>query len=230
MDKKIVEKIKKCLRLSASSNPHEAATAMRQAQKLMEKYGVSASDIELSKIESSLTKAGNTKCLPAYLLQLAHMINAAFGTTVIMESTGAWQRWESHLRFIGVGSQAELAAYAFDVLRRQLTRDRNEYLSSLKRLKRTTKTRRADLFALAWVEEANKKIVAVTVPSAQGELIQKWKQQHYQRDLGTAKPRTHAFKGRDYDAALHGAAAGRNAQINPGVTTPHAPVELEGHL
>ena len=35
MNEKILEKIKKCLRLAKSSNENEAAAAMRQAQKLL---------------------------------------------------------------------------------------------------------------------------------------------------------------------------------------------------
>lgn len=38
-DQRILERIKKCLALSQSSEPHEAAAALRQAQKLMEMHG-----------------------------------------------------------------------------------------------------------------------------------------------------------------------------------------------
>ena len=37
-------KIKKCLALAASPNPHEAAAATRQAQKLMAEYGLTETD------------------------------------------------------------------------------------------------------------------------------------------------------------------------------------------
>ena len=48
MNKKdVIEKIKKCLALSKSANQHEAATALRQAQSLMEKYNIDADDSEL---------------------------------------------------------------------------------------------------------------------------------------------------------------------------------------
>ena len=36
----IIGKIKKCLSLSQSDNPHEAASALRQAQALMRKHGL----------------------------------------------------------------------------------------------------------------------------------------------------------------------------------------------
>ena len=51
MDKqKVLEKIKKCLALGESANEHEAAQAIRQAQILMKKYGISENDVELSGI------------------------------------------------------------------------------------------------------------------------------------------------------------------------------------
>ena len=51
MDKqKVLEKIKKCLALGESANEHEAAQAIRQAQILMKKYGISEMDVELSAV------------------------------------------------------------------------------------------------------------------------------------------------------------------------------------
>ena len=37
---RILDKIKKCLKLSASSNANEAATALRQAQAMMAEYNI----------------------------------------------------------------------------------------------------------------------------------------------------------------------------------------------
>ena len=39
---KIMDRIKKCLALSASSNEHEAEAALRQARKLMEAHHINA--------------------------------------------------------------------------------------------------------------------------------------------------------------------------------------------
>ena len=57
-NEKVLEKIKKCLRLAKSSNPHEAAAAMRQAQKLMEKYNLTERDVDLTDVEMSEHSAG----------------------------------------------------------------------------------------------------------------------------------------------------------------------------
>lgn len=46
MNKEVIEKVKKLLALSKSSNEHEASTAMLQVQKLLVKYKLSMREIE----------------------------------------------------------------------------------------------------------------------------------------------------------------------------------------
>ena len=48
---KILDKIKKCLALSASSNEHEAEAALRQARKMMETHGITDLDIQAAEAE-----------------------------------------------------------------------------------------------------------------------------------------------------------------------------------
>ena len=45
MSEKILDKIKKCLALASSANEHEAAAALRQAQKLMQAHGLTDQDV-----------------------------------------------------------------------------------------------------------------------------------------------------------------------------------------
>lgn len=59
IDPKTLSKIKKCLALSSSDNPHEAAAAMRQAKALMDKHGVSANHITMSEIGEATAKERN---------------------------------------------------------------------------------------------------------------------------------------------------------------------------
>lgn len=46
-----MDKIKKCIALAQSSNPHESEAAMRQARKLMEKYRLEISDVHATEAE-----------------------------------------------------------------------------------------------------------------------------------------------------------------------------------
>ena len=72
--KEVIEKIKKCLALSKSANQHEAATALRQAQALMEKYNIDADDAELLGIvDAEITGSGSQKP-PVFESMLAQAI------------------------------------------------------------------------------------------------------------------------------------------------------------
>lgn len=57
---KILDKIKKCLALAASANEHEAAAALRQAQKLMETHGFTDEDVLASQASEIGAKAGGS--------------------------------------------------------------------------------------------------------------------------------------------------------------------------
>lgn len=228
MDERIIAKIKKCLRLAKSSNQHEAARAMAQAQKLMAMHGITDAEVALSEVGSHNATVGRVKKPAAHLLHLASLVASVFGCDdPIIQSTWRGQ-WRSEIRFIGIGNAAELAAYAYDVLRRQLERDRRQYIASLPRhLSPDTKTRRGDLFALAWLMEVKEKVQALSVPEEHQELMRQYRAKEYEgKDLGKAKPREHNFKTSDGGAVLAGSKAGKNAQLHAGVTTPEAPAQI----
>jgi hypothetical protein len=148
--KKAIDKIKKCLALSASSNPHEAEAALRQARKLMETHSITDLDMQAAEAGEHHAKASAQNRPSTWETMLAHKIADAFGCHVIF-SIGFWSR-PGEWRFIGCGSASEVAHYAFAVLHRQAKRARAEYVkASLKRCKSATKTRRADLFCEGWV-------------------------------------------------------------------------------
>lgn len=228
MDKKVLDKIKKCLALAASSNEHEAAAAMRQAQKLMEMHGLTSTDIELSAIRSKSQKISKNRSLPMYQHMLINMIKEAFGVDAIHEASWSQGHWVSAARFIGVEEAPELAGYAFDVLKRQLERDRKAYLATLKRCKRVTKIRRGDLFAESWVIKARQKIQKLQVPKHHAELITQWKAAEYE-ELGEGKAinRTEKLAHNDYEASLLGAKAGAAAVLNPGMSGSEQPRRLQ---
>ena len=52
-----IAKIKKCLALGRSAQPHEAGAAMRQAQKLMQAHSITDLDIEHSDIKEEGNRA-----------------------------------------------------------------------------------------------------------------------------------------------------------------------------
>jgi len=70
-----LRKVLACLRLAGSSNPHEAAAALRQARKLMDQHGLSAEDAAASEIREaeSPTRCRGAKP-PQSLVWLASMV------------------------------------------------------------------------------------------------------------------------------------------------------------
>lgn len=129
MDKQtIIDKIKKCLALSASSNEHEAAIALSQARKLMETHGITGLDVDAAAADECRAKSGATTRPANWEAALAAKVGDAFGCKVIF-SSGWWNK-SGEWCFIGCGTAPEIAQYAFTVLLRQGKRAREEHIKT----------------------------------------------------------------------------------------------------
>ena len=74
---KYLAKIKKLLNLARrSSNSHEAATALNQAQALMRKHKLSQNDVDLMDITSKASKGApsHARSIPQYMTMLGQLI------------------------------------------------------------------------------------------------------------------------------------------------------------
>jgi len=224
---RILDKIKKCLALSASSNEHEAEAALRQARKLMEEHGVTDLDIQAAEAEECRARAGAARYPSNWETMLACKVGDAFGCRTIF--SGGWMgEWT----YIGCGAAPEVAQYALTVLLRQAQRARSEYIKSrLKRCKTTTKTRRADLFSEGWVRAVVATIAAFAGTEQQGAAIDAYVAKNYPslRDLN-ARDRNDGRKLRDheYDDYFSGSRSRRDAQLNRGVDGTAPLSMLEG--
>ena len=216
----IIRKIKACLsRAEQTHSENESATALRQAQALMKRHGINEETLRLSEVKDAFSKASSVKTLSEWEQYLVMTICSTFGTEAVYYSLSVSDGWRKRVRFLGFGYGPELSAYAHAVLLRQLKRDREHYLKGLdKRLKRSTKTRRADLFALAWVREASKSVSKLKPTPEQMQVLEKFKEQEYGA-LMTAKARSHDnFRAHDLGAIAKGAEAGKNAQLRHAAT------------
>lgn len=119
---KILDKIKKCLALSKSANEHNAAQALKQAQALMEKYEVNAVDIALSEVSEQGADRRMAFKLANWQWGVANMLADIFGCQ-------SYQRGKT-MMFYGIGNRAEISAYAFDVVYRQISADRRKFLKT----------------------------------------------------------------------------------------------------
>lgn len=146
--RKIIDKICKCLRLSESGNPHEAAMALRQAHRLMRKHRISEDLVREAIVAESVVDIGQAYTPPFWVLALANLVADTFDCRVFV-ARHYGRRPE--YRFLGLDLSPELATYTFEVLLRQLTDAREEFIASVMDTDDTDAQRRGDVFAQAWL-------------------------------------------------------------------------------
>lgn len=219
----IIAKVKKCLALAMSANEHEAAAALRQAQKLMEIHGITDADVAEADIEDAVArgvKAGN----PArWETLLALSVRDAFGCETIFKP---WHGWI----FIGFSPAPEISQYAFEVLFRQVRRARQDHIKTrLKRCGPVSKTRRADLFCEGWVITAAGALSALATSETQTVAIAGYIERRFytQKCNPTNRNAGRSLTERDMGDYAAGASAGRGARINRGVGESQASLALE---
>ena len=136
-----MKKVLKCLRLAASSNPHEAAAALRQARKLMQEHGLDEADAHASEIRRAQAKTRSQGAMPPRsLVQLISIIGDGFRCEVLVRMNPMTR--STTVQFFGANADAQIAAYAFDVLRRQLDKDRAAHTRRVR--KRSNKAARGE--------------------------------------------------------------------------------------
>lgn len=165
---RVIRKIKHCLALSTSSNENEAATALRQAQKLMEKYRLSELDVQLSDVgmtESEKEKAKASR--PTWERDLSSMVAVAFGCKSYTQRQACMRRllMVEVVVFVGVSPAHEIAKYAFDTLLTKLVHARKQFMADIRagrvaRGRYSTETR-GNHFAHAWVAAVSQKLDAL---------------------------------------------------------------------
>lgn len=156
MDKqRALEKIRKCLALAGSSNPHEAARAVAQAQALMRQHGVSEKDVELADVAEASAKTASVVAT-AWDSALARLVAGAFGCECFRLSglhvVSGLVRTECEWIFVGIDGAPDVAVYAYSVLLRKVSKARRDHMAKQpKSCKPATKTARGDAFANGWV-------------------------------------------------------------------------------
>jgi hypothetical protein len=220
---KYLSKIKKLLRLAnGTSSPEEAANAMSKAQAYMREYGLSQNDVELAVINEASSRGApsDAQKVPVYLSRLCHLICRAFGVEAYF--AGEWRSsgtLKRVVQFYGPGERPEVAAYAFDVLTRQLKQARKQYQDKhCKRCKSATRIARGDQFCEGWVGGAAGVIKAFTLTPDEKGLMERYDEEITRKlNLQTTPTRqAKACHGSD-NAVNAGYIEGKNARLHHGV-------------
>jgi hypothetical protein len=165
---KLLDKIKKCLALSGSPEPHEAAAAMRQAQKLMNSLGVTAEEVEAPTVfETEVkTREGYGNC--RYMNHLSTLIEEAFGVEVVYSrNPGTANRL--NVRYFGTGARVKLAEYTHRVLQRALEEAWATFLLCRPHLKSMGGKRQA--FYIGWLFAVKRQVSTVVPPEVEQRAV-----------------------------------------------------------
>lgn len=217
---RLVKLVRKLLELARSnSNAHEAGLALARAQKLMAKYGITELEANISSIQQAPTQAAPSQSwnkIPEWMSRLTWTVAHAFGCRPYFSSletrSGLLRR---NVTFYGFSERPAVAAYAFDVLSRQLKDATAAYLKTQdKRLKMATRRARAEQFRAGWVEGVRRIVEVFSVSEHEQALMSAWSEQ---QGMTTLKSRSVKRCRGDFIARSQGYLAGKNAQLHHGV-------------
>ncbi|MGB7996553.1 MAG: DUF2786 domain-containing protein [Photobacterium halotolerans] len=171
MDKRILERIKKCLALAKSSNEHEAAEALRRAQTLMREYDIDHHDVLTAHMVSEDAETRVAQTPPSFIAALANCIKSAFAVEAYLTHTENG----SFIKFVGESAHVQVATYSFDVCLRQLKICRLAFMKTIhKNCKPATRTRRADLYCLGWVTAVKKNLPTFDMEPERREALTRY--------------------------------------------------------
>lgn len=209
---KIIDKIKKCLRLAESSDPNEAAAALAKAHELMAAYRIGRHEVKVEKRVGKYTLAKKPKDYEAYLLD----------TIAAMFRCEKWIKQGEGVRgynavFLGEDVNAEIASYAYDGVCWQLGRERRQFMRQLsKRMMTKNKAKRADAYCLGWCIAVCTNL-AHLVPSAPlPDSIAKYMESMLPNMVTRQTRKTHATRRYDDDLSV-GYASGAQFELNKAV-------------
>lgn len=213
MDDRILNKIKKCLALSQSSEPAEAAAALRQAQKLMEVHGVSQADLGLSEIgEAEVKSKASVSRVKDWELRLINLVAKAFGCKLLWLKSNSYSA-DVYGRYtlVGLKGQVELAQYTCEVLQRKLVAARAKFVNHLPNyLGRKAKTMEADGFCHGWTQAISRTVHEFTLNEEQAKLLETYVDE---RSTGKAGVQSR-------EVGSYGLEAGRAAGANESLHRP----------
>lgn len=187
---KKLEKIQKCLRLSKSANPNEAAIALRQAQKLMDELGIDENELEaLGYGEQSIDIGMKAhKDPPVQLSRLNSLMKKSFGVDAVCERrrTATGVLWR--VRYFGPKTRVPMACYAHQVIWRAVENAWQDYLAVNLHLKKDKYAKIS--FQLGWLVEITEKVVAIGFTEEEKAQTTSLMENYYAGTMVTKAPKS----------------------------------------
>lgn len=206
---RIIDKIKKCLALSKSSNEHEAAAALSQAQKLMAMHNLTEETVEVGAIEAdTVTSMTTVSKVKMWENILATGICKALAIELLWNA-GIGRNFGRFI-FIGPKSDVEVAKFLWTTLSRKTYQARAQYLKGVSY--RADKSELGDSFAAGYAITVVSKVEAFVRPVAHQALILAKKEQ-----LSTGGQAKEQKKDLNGAALAAGKQAGQDVQLRHGM-------------
>lgn len=178
------EKLLKCLALSKSAEPHEAAAAMRQAQKLMAELNLSEADLLAEGISSAevKTREGFGSC--RLMDVLTTVMQEAFAVEVVY-SRNPGSAARLNVSYIGPKQRVQMAEYCHRVVWRALMTAWDQFLEDNPEYKGVGGQRQS--FCEAWLWAVKAKVSALVITEDEARAIVRFKEASY-KNLTVSKP------------------------------------------
>ncbi|WP_413112837.1 DUF2786 domain-containing protein [Thaumasiovibrio sp. DFM-14] len=220
--RKALKKIAKCLELGNSANVNEAAQAIKMAHRLMLKYGLDKEDIDLIKMGKTISQTLLPADVSNQILKIIRGINRKFGVECVLTNHKGLKKAE----FIGVAERAIFAAFAFDIVYREMNQQTGQFRNSFagSGTDNVTVTRRVNSFVAGWLEGALEKLPELCGKDDHDSKIKSYIDREFENiDRETFKQQLKeamAAMTEDYEKGMK---KGRTIRINQPVGGGHSP-------
>jgi hypothetical protein len=224
-----LRKIRACLaRAKDNTFPEEAARALAQAQTLMARFDVEQPELLAAGVDEHWSRSRAVQRPPEYEVALANLVARMFGCRLIFARKWIDAKLAGGYSFVGAGSTAEIAAYSYAVLSRQLAKARADYTASTLKRYRKNKVAAADEFCTGWVQAAGRHAPAAAFTDDRREAIEAYMSLQHPT-LGQLTTTSRALANPE-TAARHGSngwIAGHGAHVHTGLGRDHKPNTLQ---
>jgi len=225
-----LRKIRACLaRAKDSTFPEEAARALHQAQVLMARFEVEQPELLAAGVDEHWSRSRAVQRPPDYEVSLANLVARMFGCQLIFARKWQATGLAGGYSFVGAASTAEIAAYSYTVLSRQLAKARTDYAKTHLKRYRKNKVAAADEFCAAWVLAAGRNVAAAAITDDRRQAIDAYMElQHPTLGQLTTTSRSLANTDHAERHARNGWIAGHGAHVHAGLgqNQPSRPAQL----
>lgn len=215
---KIIDKIKKCLALSKSASEHEAAAALRQAQKMMKLYQIDEMEVEGEIIVNAFvdTREKFSVLKPDSITSITRLMSAAFGVMVMFSRSPSGRH---RITYWGNYAAVTIAIHAHKMVYRAADEGWEKYKSTFYKAEESVPKKVKPSYVLGWCEMVAQKVEDL---APRGDAWDRMKKAVETKSGGAPIPEIGKKKKEleiDSHAAHHGVEAGKKFNLHIPLTS-----------